>query len=172
MVQPQRNRHTVRDSWRVEPKHVAETVKHVSAVTPDGSTISTTTSVTHHDGVAVRSKVSHDIRQKRIHQLEASGAQATLGGSKKPEYIKLYITLVDPDTTPESMEISVLQAFPDVERAVVRKHRMHKSTSYCSFSVFVCPRLESNLKLDDFINYSWPDDIKCYPHTDQLSRRV
>ena len=171
--QNQSNNHKVRDSWITKnPVHVTERTKHFSTVGPDGSTLKTTTSVTKHDGIEVLNRITQDIRLNRINQLEASGTPAALGGSKRPETFKLFITLVDPDTTPEAMENSLLHYFPSLERVVVRKHRMLRFTSYCSFSIFANAKSGSNLKMDDFVNFDWPDDIRCYPHSDNPARRV
>ena len=74
--------------------------------------------------------------------------------------------------TPEAMEIAVLQFFPAVESVEVKKHGMYRSTAYCSFSVFANPMPGSDLELDDFLEFSWPDDIKCYPHKASQTRRV
>ena len=131
-----------------------------------------TTASTKHDGVEVLKKVTQDIRLQRINQLEATGASASLGGSKRPDYLRLFITKLDPETTPENMENALLHYFPNLERVSARKHRMIRNTSYCSFTVYVNAKPGANLQIEDFINYNWPDDVRCYPPIEKQERSV
>ena len=161
---PQNNLQQDRGTWLYrKPRHISEKVKQISTVGPDGSTVKTTTAVTKHDGVEVSNKITQDIRLRRINQLEATGASACLGGSKRPDYLKLFITKLDPDTTPENMEHALLHYFPDLERVAARKLRMIRNSAYCSFTVFVTAKPGVSLHLDDFVNFNWPDDVHCYP---------
>ena len=79
---------------------------------PDGSSIKMTTTSPRHDGEEVHSSVTQDIRLQRIGQLQAIGAKSKLGGTKKPDQLRLFMTRLDPDTEPKDIECTLLEDYP------------------------------------------------------------
>ena len=170
--QPQKDNQQNRSQNYKKPNHISENIRQISTVGPDGSTIKVTAASTHHDGEEVHSKITQEIRLQRIGQLEASGTPATLGGSKRPSSLKLFITKLDPDTTPGIMENSLLHYFPSLEKVIARRHRMERNRYYCSFTVIVIAKKGYNIDIEAFISYNWPDDIRCFLPMERQERNV
>ena len=156
----------------IKPNHIAESTKSISTVGPDGSTIKVTTTSTRHDGEEVHTSTTQDIRLQRLAQLEAIGAAEKLSGSKRPDSLRLFITKLDPETTPGDMERSLLSKFPQLERLHAKRHRMEKNNHYCSYSVIVYGKKGLKLNIDDFVEYDWEDDIRCFPALDRFDRNI
>ena len=79
---------------------------------------------------------------------------------------------LDPDTTPGDIERSLLRKFPQLDRVFARKHRMEKNNYYCSFSVTVYGKKGCKLDIDDFCEFEWEDNIRCFPALERHDRNV
>ena len=117
-----------------------------------------------HDGEEVYRKTSADLRQDRLKELESNGTKSTLEGSKHPFELKIYLTKCDPETTSTDLEYFLLKKFPYVEKALVRKNHMNKSRYYASFRVLLVS--SSPLDFEEFEQFDWPDDVRCFPGLD------
>ena len=125
-----------------------------------------TTTSTLHDG-EVHTSTTQDIRLQRLAQLEAIGASEKLSGSKRPDALRLFMTKLDPDTTPGDLERSLLSKFPQLERLSAKRYRMEKNNYYCSYSVIVYGKNGFKVNIDVFEEYDWEDDIRCFPALDR-----
>ena len=106
-----------------------------------------------------------------MEQLKSSGNTGRLQGSqKRPQSLKLYITRVDPEATPQDMEHFLLENFPSLEKVITRQQPMHHTRYYQSFVVIVISK--KPLNVSEFENFHWPDDIKCFPGINNNDRNV
>ena len=154
----------------VRPKHISENTRHVSTVGPDGSTFQVTTSSTRHDGEEVHNRTEQNIRLQRMEQLKSSGNIGRLKGTQRPHSLKVFITRVNPEATPEDMEHFLLENFQSLEKVIIRQQPMHHTRHYQSFVIILISK--KALNICDFENYDWPDDIKCFPGINNYERNV
>ena len=84
--------------------------------------------------------------------------------SKRPFELKLFLTKCDPETTSIELENVLLTTFPNIEKALVKKNRMTKSRYYSSFIVLLVS--STPLNFEEFGEFDWPDDIRCFPGHD------
>ena len=160
-----------RNDHNARPNHISENTRHVSTVGPDGSTLQVTTTSRRHDGEEVYRKTEENIRLQRMEQLKSNENIGKLQGSqKRPQSLKLFITRVDPDTTPQDLELFLLENFTFLEKVITRPQPMHHSRFYQSFVVILISK--KTLEFSEFENFPWPDDIKCFPGINNHDRNV
>ena len=125
-----------------------------------------------HDGEQVYTKSVEEIKEDKLNQLRNNGIEGNLEGSKRPNQIKMFVTRVAPETTVAEMEFYILDNFPEVIHAYIRKTPMFKNKYYASFVVIARANSDTILDLEDFQSHNWPDDIRVFPgreHGDQQS---
>ena len=120
-----------------------------------------------HDGEQVFAKSVEDIKQDKLIQLRNNGIEGNIEGSKRPNQIKIFVTRVAPQTSVSEMEYYILDNFPEVISAYIRKTTMFKNQHYASFVVIARTNPDTVLELDDFQSHNWPDDIKVFPGREQ-----
>ena len=146
-----------------KPNHVQETSRRVTTIGPDGTSYQMMATSIEHDGEQVYAKNSEDIKQDRLNQLRNNGIEGKLTGTKRPNQLRLFVTRVAPDTTCSAMEAYLLDEFPQVIRAYVRKTPMFKNSYYASFVVIASSDSDTILDIEDFQSHNFPDDIKVFP---------
>ena len=159
-----------RNDHNTRPNHISENTRHVSTVGPDGSTFQVTTTSRRHDG-EVYNRTEENVRLQRMEQLKSNGNNGRLQGSqKRPESLKLFITRVNPQATPQDMQYFLLDNFNFLEKVIIRPQPMHHTRYYQSFVVILISK--KPLYFSEFENFTWPDDIKCFRGLNNNDRNV
>ena len=98
-------------------------------------------------------------REQRLQRLQDRGTQRGIKGAPAPDYVFLYLTNCDIDTTAEEVELHILENFEQVNEARARSTaRSHNY--YASFTVTVKGH---DLETEDFLNSdAFPLPIKVY----------
>ena len=117
-----------------------------------------------HDGEEVYRKTSADLRQDRLKELESNGTKFGLEGSKRPYELRLYLTRCNPETTSAELEYFLLNNFESVQKVIIRKNYMNKSSYYSSFKVLILS--STPLDFEEFGQFDWPDDVRCFEGRD------
>ena len=149
-------------SYQQRPNHVQETSRRLTTIEADGTSYQMMATSIEHDGEEVYSKSVEEIKEDKLNQLRNNGIEGNLEGSKRPNQIKLFITQVAPHTSAAEMEYYILENFPEVINAYIRKTQMFKNKYYASFVVIAKANSDTILDLEDFQSHNWPDDIKVF----------
>ena len=159
-------------NYQQRPNHIQETSRRLTTIETDGTSYQIMATSIEHDGEQVYTKSVEEIKEDKLNQLRNNGIEGNLEGSKRPNQIKMFVTRVAPETTVAEMEFYILDNFPEVIHAYIRKTPMFKNKYYASFVVIARANSDTILDLEDFQSHNWPDDIRVFPgreHGDQQS---
>ena len=150
-------------NYQQKPNHIQETSRRLTTIETDGTSYQMLATSIEHDGEEVYTKSVEEIKEDKLNQLRNNGVEGNLEGSKRPNQLKMFITRVAPQTSVADMEYYILENFPEVIHAYIRKTPMFKNKYYASFVVIARADSDTNLDLDDFQSHNWPDDIRVFP---------
>ena len=92
---------------------------------PNGTVYRRTSSNTN-DAEQGYKKSTEELKHDRLSQLGSDGITGTLQGIKKPNKLRIFITGAAPNTPEAEIEYYLLEKFPDVIKAIVRKQKCSK----------------------------------------------
>ena len=122
------------------------------------------------DGFQVKRSSAYMRKMKRLKELENNENNKGLKSAKAKVKTRFVLTLCDPETTEEDIELELLKWFEEFEHVFVRKNEMKKHNSYATFVFIVTSENELDIKMIE--DSDWLRDVRCFfaPNNERYRR--